>query len=563
MADAQDSAGPSRPGLTTEHTVRRLPAEGGYHRLGLAAGERHLRRSELGDGGDSAGGGADAGQSAVVLRLVQVSDFQLADLTSPTRLEFLQRLAGDPTWAQMVPSYRPQEFTAVAQVEAIARTVRELARAGRPADLVVTTGDNTDNQQVNELEQFTALMDGGSSTRSIPEGVQPGTGARGAADPAYYHPDAAVEDRWKSELGFPAYREALRQAAAEFTTTGFGVPWVAAFGNHDALVQGRAPGTPEVAALLQGLEKPVLLDEETRAATPHAGEPAMELYQHDPARFSRGPAAPIEADAGRRLFGRAEFLAATRGTGGTGGTDGAGDAVAYFAEQPHPAVRLLVLDTVNPGGHVDGSIGAVQLGWLREQLAAAQAADQLVVLASHHGLSTMTNGYIAHDEAGRVRPGQDLPRALGPEIEDLLLAHPNVALWLSGHTHRNRVGAVGAGDTGDAGGRGFWQISSSAMIDWPCQARMIEIAVEGEQVLLRCTMLDHLAHAAPEDEDEDGYGDTNPLLRVASVGRELAANILDGVGGELAEGTREDRNVELLVPVSERVRIALLKQLAG
>ena len=534
MSDSQDRDGPSRPGLTTERTVRRQPGGGGYQRLGIGAGERHSR---LGGAGETAGGAA-----GTVLRLVQVTDFQLADFSSPARLEFLQRMGGEPTWAQMVPSYRPQEFAAVAQVEALARTVRALEEAGLPADLVLTTGDNTDNQQVNELDQFTALMNGGERTRSFPQGIRPGTGTTGDPDPAYYHPDPEVADEWKDARGFPGYAGALRDSAREFVTSGFGVRWLACFGNHDAMVQGRAPGTPGVDALLAGGTKPVLLDEATRAATDASDTSAMELYQHDPARFSGGPAAPVPADPGRRLFERARFVAATRGADGQ-----EAEGVAYFADEPHPAVRLLVLDTTNPGGHVDGSVGTAQFRWLRMQLDAALENDQLVVVASHHGLSTMTNGYVARDGSGVARPGQDLPRVLGPEIEELLTSHPNTALWLSGHTHRNRVGAVGSGE------HGFWQVSTSATIDWPCQARLIEIAVEGDHVLLRLTMLDHLAHAAPDDED-------SPLLRVAAAGREIAANILDGVGGERAEGAAADRNVELAVRVPDGVLKALAEK---
>ncbi|WP_255948238.1 metallophosphoesterase [Streptomyces odontomachi] len=537
MSDSQDRDRPSRPGLTTERTVRRQPGDGGYRRLGIGPGECHTR---LGDAGEAADGTAET-----VLRLVQVSDFQLADFTSPTRLEFLQRIGDEPTWAQMVPSYRPQEFAAVAQVEALARTVRALAEAGRPADLVLTTGDNTDNQQVNELDQFIALMSGGARTRSFPPDTRPGTGTAGDPDPAYYHPDPEVADEWKDTRGFPGYARALRDSAREFVSTGFGVRWLACFGNHDALVQGRAPGSPGVAALLAGEAKPVLLDEATRAATDASDTPAMELYQHDPARFSGGPTAPVAADPDRRLFDRARFVAATRGADAAEAAEAAeAGGVAYFADEPHPAVRLLVLDTTNPGGHVDGSLGTEQFRWLRAQLDGALASDQLVVVASHHGLSTMTNGYVARDESGAARPGQDLPRVLGPEIEELLLSYPNVALWLSGHTHRNRVGAVGPD------GQGFWQVSTSATIDWPCQARLVEIAVEGDHVLLRLTMLDHLAHAAPGDED-------SPLLRVAAAGREIAANILDGVGGDRAEGATADRNVELTVRVPDGVLKAL------
>ena len=78
-------------------------------------------------------------------------------------------------------------------------------------------------------------------------------------------------------------------------------------------------------------------------------------------------------------------------------------------------------------------------------------------------------------------------------------------------------------------------------MDWPCQARLIELhAVGSAQLVIRTTMIDHAAPARP--------GDADGLQRLASLHRELAANEPHGVGGPQAHGRRQDRNVELVLP---------------
>jgi hypothetical protein len=79
-------------------------------------------------------------------------------------------------------------------------------------------------------------------------------------------------------------------------------------------------------------------------------------------------------------------------------------------------------------------------------------------------------------------------------------------------------------------------------MDWPCQARLVELlALDSGDLLIRLTMVDHTARALPGDN-------ADPLLRLASLHRELAANEPAGVGGPEAHGLASDRNVELLVP---------------
>src|SRR5260370_29466846 len=62
---------------------------------------------------------------------------------------------------------------------------------------------------------------------------------------------------------------------------------------------------------------------------------------------------------------------------------------------------------------------------------------------------------------------------------ELLLHFRNVVLWLNGHIHGNRITAR----PGPAGGHGFWEVTTSSLVDWPCQARLVGLFHAGDGFL--------------------------------------------------------------------------------
>jgi 3',5'-cyclic AMP phosphodiesterase CpdA len=537
------------PGLTTEQTVRRIVGAAGFRTLVPGPGEPARPRTELIADSHASAEPPEGATGEQVLRLLHLTDFQLADLASPARLEHLRCRTGEHHWASMLPSYRPQEFTSTALVEAIARAARALARAERPIDLVITTGDNVDSQQRNELANFINLMSGGPTVHPLGRPGDPVISALAAA--------GLPVPEWATVPGVVSYPGRLEEWARPFVASGMGAPWVACYGNHDGLVQGRAPSTPMLERLVAGTEKVISLNRPLAEGT----EPAIDTYLRDPTCFcAPGPDAevvPVTADVHRRTFRRAEFVRAQLGPGA--------EDRAYWAHHPHPAVTVLVLDTTNPGGYADGSIGSRQLSWLRRELESAHSrylgtdgswvdtdnADRAIVLCSHHGRDTLTNGHVQRDSRRVPVPGQDLPRVLGAELTALLDRFPNVVLWLSGHIHRNRVRPVRT----SAGA--YWEVATSALVDWPCQARCLDlflhpdVPADGAGLLrIRARQLDHPGAPDPDQEPDR-------VLRMASIGRRLAANVFDGVGGPDAEGDTRDRNVDLFVPLSPCLTAAL------
>ena len=166
------------------------------------------------------------------------------------------------------------------------------------------------------------------------------------------------------------------------------------------------------------------------------------------------------------------------------------------------------------------------------------------MLFSHHPLETMVND--------RATDGHR--RVLGDELRSLLLEHPNVVLWVNGHTHRHQVTPVCRED-GELGEVGFWQVTTASHIDWPQQSRVVEVleAPDGT-VTVACTVFDT---AAPADVPAAAADEDHPLA-LAALSRELAAGndwetreqIAGGSGA--GAGRAQDRNVVVPIPPRDR-----------
>ena len=535
------------PPLTTDRrlgagAVLRRGASAPYRAVEITDGEPHLVREDLGAPGPRRRPGA----GRPLLCLAHVTDLQLADVQSPTRFEFLNRYFADPRYAEIVPVQRPQEALTAHAVDATLRTL-SAARgsvSGAAPQLAVTTGDAIDNAQWNEMQAFLALYDGGL--------VRPGSGGPGYVgvqsldwpDDFFWKPDgagAAGEDLFRREFGFPHYPGLLERAMQEFPAAGLAVPWLSCFGNHEALNQGVGTITPGLAQALTGGRKPLRLP----ADFDH--DRALQLFTERPEALMAGPDVAIVADAGRRAVTRQEFVEAHFRAGsrpfGHGFSDrNRLDGTAYYVHDT-PAARLIALDTACLAGGAAGCLDHDQARWLEAQLAEVHSSyrgpdgrevrtghdDRLVVLFSHHGTDTLTStrGHTGHGE----------PPLGGAEILALVHRFRNVVLWLNGHTHTNTIRPHR--DPGDPV-RGFWEVTTCAVVDWPCQSRLVEIVDDGGCLSIVCTMVDHDTPVAPRSLRT---GDD-----LASLHRELAANMpVIGADSERS-GTAADRNTELRLP---------------
>ena len=517
------SSGP--PALTTD---RRLGA-GPPVRTGTRAaflpvteigGERHLVRSDL--IGPLPEPPVLARDGALAC-LAQITDLHVTDVQSPARFEFLNRYWDDARFRELLTMQRPQETMNPHAIDSMVQTINRVEEGpltGAPLQLLVMTGDSVDNTQRNELSNFLALMDAGS--------VRPDSGTLGYEGVQattwpgdfYWKPDGARDaDVFQKDLGFPSMPGVLEQATLQFQADGLRIPWLGCYGNHEEVCQGVGLVTSGFAAGMAGSRKayslPPGIDPET----------AVELFVRSPETFMQGPAFHVSADPERRPLNRRDFVIAHLASGGHGFTQrNREDGTAYYVHDSG-AVRFITLDTVCGAGGADGNIDQEQLRWLEEQLKAVHSSytssdgtlvrtsheDRVVVLLSHHGLDTLANPR-AQDRSG--------------ELLELIHRFRNVVLWLNGHIHANRI----TPRPDPAGGPGFWEVTTSSIVDWPCQARLVELFnVPGDMLAIGCTMLDH-----------EG-GD------LARLHRELAANVPYRGFDTWHQGGHEDRNAVLLL----------------
>jgi metallophosphoesterase (TIGR03767 family) len=536
----------AHPPLTTTRrlgpgALLRSGRSASYHAIAIIDGEPHVVRDPLEISRDL----QQHKPGRPLLSLAHVTDLQIADVQSPTRFEFLNRLFSDPRYAQIVPVQRPQEALTAHAVDATIRTLNAIRgpATGLPPQLAVTTGDAIDNAQWNELQAFLTLFDGGLTALNSGSPDYEGVQLLDWPDDFFWKPDGTAADGpdvFRREFGFPHHPGLLRLALREFRADGLAMPWLSCFGNHEALNQGVGVQTAELASALIGDRKPLGLPSE------FDHDQALELFMLHPEAFMAGPSRTVTADPARRPITRQEFVEAHFRPGsrpyGHGFCKGnRRDGTAYYAYDT-PAVRLVALDTNCLAGGAAGCLNQDQARWLEERLTEVHSRyeapdgeqistgneDRLVVLFSHHGIDTLTNTRHNGPDGGPLLGAGD--------IFALLHRFPNVVLWLNGHTHTN---AVRPRFNPDNPLRGFWEVTTCALIDWPCQTRLVELLDCGKYLAIVCTMVDHDTPAVPVHLE---YGDG-----LASLHRELAANVPFRGARSDAAGTPGDRNVELRI----------------
>jgi metallophosphoesterase (TIGR03767 family) len=547
------------------------PGAGGYRRLRAAPDEEMLLRRDL-------GGAAPGERRRSLVSFVQLSDLHVTDAQSPARAEYLDRL-GDPDRDSAeavgrVGLYRPQEALTHQVVEAMTAAVRRVPGGpgtGVPVSFAVVTGDSTDNAQSNELEAYLALLDGGRIVRpdsgltSRDEGV----GSFAAYDTRYYHPDGTPlgeqDDLPRAARGFPLVPGLFDAARRPFFAAGLSVPWCAVYGNHDALVGGTLPLGAELAALAIGERKPIGADSEPLALL-SGNETAAPAQMWG---LLSAPTRPISPDPRRRLVSAQEWIAA-HGVDGRAShgfcTTAREDGRAFYAFDAGD-IRFLVLDTVNRAGGWQGSLGGDQMDWLEEELLAGHRsflapsgrrvshdrADRAFVLLSHHSLGTLTNDFAPDGHR----------RYLRADVERLLARFPNVLAWLNGHTHAHRIRAHLAARAVPGARGGFFEVTTASHIDWPQQARLVELACDEQsgQIVLFTRTLDHCGLVDPR------AGELGDPLTLAGWSRELALNAWQGRAGSepIGRGAGGDRSAALVLDVPGRLaaRLGGLRALLG
>jgi metallophosphoesterase (TIGR03767 family) len=513
---------------TLESTIVPVRSNG-YRPLTTGPAQPIALRTEL-----ARAGGKRAAVRNGLASVVQFTDLHVTDVQNPLRFEYLDRLCGT--------GHRPQELLGTHGATALVRRVNSLRGGpftGRPIDAVMTTGDNTDNQGGLELEWLLTVLAGGDvyPTSGDPHEFD-GVAACGLEE--YWQPESSTVDRYKAR-GFPVIAGLLAAATKRFTSPGLGVPWLLTMGNHDAAAMGTLEQQDAVSEWYVGDRKvfsanshEALLLAQQLSFRAGSDKPlgGSEIGIQLKAIAKHGQTRRVPADPRRAPFtgqGYVDALRDPRFTGagpvGHGYTRDDDASRLYYTHWLSDQVLAISLDTTNQAGGGDGSLGAEQLRWLDQQLSSHR--DAYVVVFSHHPSDRMTN--LAPDPRDASEP-----RHAGDELVALLHRHSNVIAWVNGHCHRNRI----TPREHDEPRRSFWEINTASHVDAPQQARIIEVASNGDGTLsLFTTMIDADSPARAARTDLTPVG-------LASLYRELAYNDLTFRD---RRGSREDGNAELLL----------------
>jgi len=369
-------------------------------------------------------------------RFAHITDTHLTDTLSPARFcggQIVTRSA-----------WRPWEAASGQIVDGIIRAINRIHASGRNVDFVLHTGDGCDNAQSNELAWLLAILDGRPvNPLSGPDDRTPVAKPIATLDPyAAYQPQGL-------------YRQNVHGPLAS-------IPWYGLLGNHDTSCIGVLPIFNQPGG---GRTSPVPLQPRPGFVLPVVFDPEAAVAYGNVTPAQPGPPPVFQTprfvhpNPDRRFFTKIDFKShlfdTLTGPVGHGLTDPS--SPTWFSLSPAPGLRLIGLDSSDPTFilpntiYIDAAMTSVQIDFLRAELAAAQARDELIIVATHHPSSHLQ--YL-------------LSSAIGPEpFRALLEEYPNVVAHLCGHEHVNRV--IDRGN--------YLEIVTCATIDLPQEGRLLEV----------------------------------------------------------------------------------------
>ena len=415
-----------------------------------------------------------------------ISDIHITDKEAPNQLIYLQQF--DPKYSGPNTSiYSPVMMCTTHVLDAAIQTINALHKK-TAFDFGISLGDTCNNTSYNELRWYMDVIDG--------EVITPSSGAHLGADTI-------------------AYQKPFKAAGLDKS-----IPWYQAIGNHDHFYIGSFPvdADPSIGLREAYLSDtvwavadflvpkphpfPVMFDIENiktgqkyyqgvlDGCTPtgkiiHAG--AVEKYSAPP---------KVAADSNRRSLLRTEWIQEFFNTStdpvGHGfdlvdPSQPSGFACYSFLPKPNVPLKIIVLD--NTQSETDGShdihghgfLDANRWAWLQAELAAGQAANQLMIIAAHVPIAVSLIGSETEWWESDKDPNATEQNAVTlTELVATLQDTPNLLMWIAGHRHLNTVKAFVSPDRVNAPEKGFWQVETSSLRDHPQQLRTFEIYLNSD-----------------------------------------------------------------------------------
>ena len=438
------------------------------------------------------------GKKAKLLRFFAFTDVHVTDKEAPNQLIAFQQT--EPFAVNNTSIYSPVMLSTTQVLDAAIQTVNALHKSD-PFDFGVMLGDASNNPTHLELRWYIDVFDG--------KRITPSSGAHLGADKV-------------------DYQKPFKAAGLDRS-----IPWYQVVGNHDHFYLGSFPlddGDPSfrasyVAGAVWAIgdplapkmaDFPVLFDVAAFAAKPAFYPGVIDGASPTGAIVKAGPVADpafaagapkVVADPARRALSKPawmqEFFDTTTRPVGHGfhlarrsrfGRRDPGFACYSFAPKAHLPLKVIVLDDTQASDdgsrdiHGHGYLDAARWAWLKDELDAGQANHQLMIVAAHVPIGVAANGSEMEwwGETNGIAPQKRNAVALG-ELVDRLRATPNLLMWIAGHRHVNTVKAF-ASDDPSKPERGFWQVETSSLRDFPQQFRTFDLYLNDDDTISIVTL---------------------------------------------------------------------------
>lgn len=413
--------------------------EKGYGNWTLQKANGYTKRTELLPKGIKA-----ATKSTQLTKFFTMSDIHIVDMQSATQPLFF----GEKPDPGMQSAYTGSMLYSTQTFNTAIRSVNQLNKTSQ-IDFGIFLGDAVNNAQKNELEMYLDVIEG-----------------------RLVNPNSNPSTTYTTEYTQP------------FKAEGLDVPWYQVLGNHDHFWEGSQSFTDKVqkaaigdTIMKQGLgqgtqstEGNVVYGGTIDPATPY-GKIVMSGYATPGDEINHKIVPNVE----RQIITGKDFInMIPRGHGLK--LDTTKDPLGCYTLQPKAdvPVTLIVLDNTadqeqkftDRSATAAGTNAALsflsndKLVWLKKQMDQAQAANKLIVVATHIPLG-IEQMWSSSSEVSRKT------------FVETLNSYPNMALLLAGHRHLNTVTLFPKADKTD----GFWQVETASLRDFPQQFKMININV--------------------------------------------------------------------------------------
>lgn len=380
-----------------------------------------------------------------------MSDIHIVDVQSPTQPLYF----GEVPAAGMQSAYTGSMLYSTQVLDAAVRSVNQINQKS-PIDFGLMLGDAANNAQKNEVDMYLDVLTG----------------------------------RWVNPNSNPSvtYQTDYMQS---FKANGLDIPWYQVIGNHDHFWEGSYEATEKVkaAAIDDTLMRLSLKNNsrETEGEDVYGGiiDPSTEygkIVMSGKSTGTDGDTHKTTANTDRRLLTASDFVDLfPKGHGLK--SDTSVDPLGCYVVDPKSTipVRVIVLDNTAPQdtAFIDPTpekrimtnaamayLTKDKLAWLERQMLAAQAANKLIVVATH--IPTGMKGLWSATSEVKEQ-----------EFINTLLKYPNMSLLLAGHRHLNTVIPYRSASNDN----GFWQVETASLRDFPQQFKLFTFNVNDNGTL--------------------------------------------------------------------------------